>query len=622
MTQQPHARVAVIGAGPSGLYAVAALLASGEPLSVDVLDRLPAPYGLVRYGVAPDHVKMKSVIRVLQRPSTRPTSSSSATCAVGDGGVPVEVLRPALPRDHPRHRQLGGPPARRAGGGARRVARLRGVRQLVLRAPRPRRPATRCWTTPGSPSSGPATSRSTWRGCWPRPAEEMAGTDVPDPVLDALRGSAVTDVHVLIRRGPAARPVHPGRAAPDRRAGQGRRDRARRRAARGRCRGAGGQAAAAEPRDAHRVGRAAARPAGRAASTCGSCAARCGSSGADGRVSGVVVERNVIERRRAGASAPASEETLDVGLVVRAIGYAAEPVPGLPFDAAHRHRAQRGGRVVRDGVPVPGAYVTGWIKRGPTGVIGTNKGDATETVAALLADLPALPAPPRPSRRRCGQAGRARGAPGGLDGLAAPRRRGDPPRRAARRRAGEGRRAGRDARPRRTPRRAGSSGSGPWRPAQQGSTDTTAFSAERRSAKVAHSAFGERDRAGHGAVGHAVADVDEKVGDRERARAQGSADVEDALPATGGDDLVPAGQARGPGCAGGVVENSHVGLREGPLRWGPEPGLGRTRGSGAPAAWLSRRAAILPRQERGRCACDDDSARHTWGGNDPAPSGW
>src|SRR5918997_1904277 len=65
--QQRQARVAVIGAGPSGLYAAAALVASGGPVGVDVLDRLLAPYGLVRYGVAPDYVKMKSVIRVLQK---------------------------------------------------------------------------------------------------------------------------------------------------------------------------------------------------------------------------------------------------------------------------------------------------------------------------------------------------------------------------------------------------------------------------------------------------------------------------------------------------------------------------------------------------------------------------
>jgi ferredoxin--NADP+ reductase len=89
-------------------------------------------------------------------------------------------------------------------------------------------------------------------------------------------------------------------------------------------------------------------------------------------------------------------ETFDVGLVVRAIGYDAEPIPGLPFDAATGTVPNQAGRVVSDGVPVPGAYVTGWIKRGPTGVIGTNKGDGVETANAVLADLPLLPAPAHP----------------------------------------------------------------------------------------------------------------------------------------------------------------------------------------------------------------------------------
>ena len=88
--------------------------------------------------------------------------------------------------------------------------------------------------------------------------------------------------------------------------------------------------------------------------------------------------------------------TLDVGLVVRAIGYDAQPIPGLPFDPATGTVPNEGGRVVRDGVPVPGAYVTGWIKRGPTGVIGTNKADGIETAKAVLADLPTLPVPAHP----------------------------------------------------------------------------------------------------------------------------------------------------------------------------------------------------------------------------------
>ena len=117
--------------------------------------------------------------------------------------------------------------------------------------------------------------------------------------------------------------------------------------------------------------------------------------GAD-RVTGVVVERNVLtpDGRVRGTG---EEETLDVGLVVRAVGYTAEPIPGLPFDSATGTVPNVAGRVIEaDGTPVAGQYVTGWIRRGPTGVIGTNKHDAVEVVAAVLADLPALPPPAHP----------------------------------------------------------------------------------------------------------------------------------------------------------------------------------------------------------------------------------
>jgi ferredoxin--NADP+ reductase len=114
------------------------------------------------------------------------------------------------------------------------------------------------------------------------------------------------------------------------------------------------------------------------------------------RVTGVVVERNVLlpDGRVRGTG---EEETLEVGLVVRAVGYTGVPIPGLPFDADTGTVPNVAGRVVdADGSPVPGQYVTGWIRRGPTGVIGTNKHDAVETVASLLADLPGLPPPARP----------------------------------------------------------------------------------------------------------------------------------------------------------------------------------------------------------------------------------
>jgi ferredoxin--NADP+ reductase len=108
----------------------------------------------------------------------------------------------------------------------------------------------------------------------------------------------------------------------------------------------------------------------------------------------------VVERTAVGPDgrvrATGEQQSLPVGLVVRAIGYSARAIPGLPFDPATGTVPNEAGRVLRDGVPVPGAYVTGWIKRGPTGVIGTNKADAAETVAAVLADLPGLPAPAEP----------------------------------------------------------------------------------------------------------------------------------------------------------------------------------------------------------------------------------
>ncbi|WP_433280049.1 FAD-dependent oxidoreductase [Pseudonocardia xinjiangensis] len=391
--QQAQARVAVIGAGPSGLYAAAALLASGEPVSVEVLDRLPAPYGLVRYGVAPDHVKMKSVIRVLQKPFDPAHVEFLGGVRVGESGIPLDVLR-----DHFHavvhatgssvDRRLGVPGEELAGslGSGAFVSWYCGHPDHVDLQP--------LLDHPGVAVVGAGNVALDVARVLAKTADEMAETDVPEPVLAALRASAVRDVHVLIRRGPqhvrftpaelrqigelanADVVVHDdgllaaGVDEPEDRRQRQNLEMLREWAAHG---------STGKPRRVHlRFLRNPVRLLGE-----------------NGRVSAVVVERTRIdaEGRVVGTG---EEETLDVGLVVRAIGYDAEPIPGLPFDARTGTVPNEGGRVVRDGVPVPGAYVTGWIKRGPTGVIGTNKADAAETVAALLADLPALPAPPHP----------------------------------------------------------------------------------------------------------------------------------------------------------------------------------------------------------------------------------
>jgi ferredoxin--NADP+ reductase len=115
----------------------------------------------------------------------------------------------------------------------------------------------------------------------------------------------------------------------------------------------------------------------------------------DTAVTGVRLERTEL-RPDGSLVGTGDTQQLDVQLVVRAVGYRGAPLDGLPFDEASGVVPNDAGRVLRDGVPAPGDYVAGWAKRGPTGVIGTNKHDARETVRSLLADAEAgvLPAPP------------------------------------------------------------------------------------------------------------------------------------------------------------------------------------------------------------------------------------
>jgi ferredoxin--NADP+ reductase len=393
-------RIAVIGAGPSGLYAAAALHSAGAGVEIDVLDRLVAPYGLVRYGVAPDHVKMKNVIKVLQRPfaGDRPVRFLG-NVRIGAGGVPLEALR--------RHyhaivhatgssldRALGVPGEDLAGslGSGAFVSWYSGHPDLTELDP----PLDH----PGVAVVGAGNVALDVARVLAKSADEMAATDVPDPVLDALHASRVRDIHVLIRRGPAHIRFTPAElnqigeldnadvvvhdegglltpelveAAADKRQRQNLQmlfDWAQR-----------------EPAEIE-----SSRPARRIHLRFLRSPTRLLGDG--GRVSGVVAERNRLDDGRVLGTG--EQETLDVGLVVRAIGYSAEPVPGLPFDEGSGTVPNEGGRVVADGAPVPGAYVTGWVKRGPTGIIGTNKGDANQTVAALLEDLPSLPAPAQP----------------------------------------------------------------------------------------------------------------------------------------------------------------------------------------------------------------------------------
>ena len=160
----------------------------------------------------------------------------------------------------------------------------------------------------------------------------------------------------------------------------------------------------------------------------------------DGRVEGIVVGHNDLtgEGGRIRASDTGERETIECGLVLRSIGYRGEPLDdGMPFDPDRGLVPNEAGRVSDEsGAQVPGLYAVGWIKRGPSGVIGTNKKDASETVASLLADLEsgaiARAGGPRRGRRDRGAGRRASPRPRQLRGLEGDRRRRGRRRRAAR----------------------------------------------------------------------------------------------------------------------------------------------------------------------------------------------
>ena len=419
-------RVAVVGSGPAGLYTAealvkqAALLPSPVTIQVDVLDRLPTPYGLVRYGVAPDHKSIKSVANYLRR-----VLESPGVTFVGGVHFGTDVTREDL---------LHAYDAVVYATGAMRDRRL---------------------AIPGEdlPGSYAATDFVNWYCGHPdvdhgaftldaesaavigvgnvavdvarilaRDPDELEHTDIPEPVMAALRASKVREVHVIGRRGPAQAKfttkelrelgdlpgvhvsAHPAEvdltdgydasgesaalAASDRRV------RGNLVAITGWCGETDGEVAVGEGRRLRL--RFWLRPVEIQESSAGT-------------VAGLRLERTRLTD--SGEFEGTGEfETLEAQLVLRSVGYQSVPLPGVPFDTRTHTVPNASGRVLAEaGQPLPGEYVAGWLKRGPTGVIGTNKADAAETVQALLADLAGgpdvgegkLPRPgllPRPSQ--------------------------------------------------------------------------------------------------------------------------------------------------------------------------------------------------------------------------------
>jgi ferredoxin--NADP+ reductase len=245
-----------------------------------------------------------------------------------------------------------------------------------------------------------------------RDPAELHATDVPQPVLDALHASKVREVHMIGRRGPAHAKfttkelrelgelpgvelvVHADEAdlnafdsSGESRAGRGRPARPRQP---GRDLQVGAKAAAGPAPSGH-ARRLIVRFWLRPVEILGT-----------ERVGGITLERTAIDATgKFGGTGQL--ETLDAQMVLRSVGYQSVPLPGVPFDERASVVPNALGRVLGpDGSPLPGEYVAGWLKRGPTGVIGTNKSDAAETVRSLLEDLAGGPAVGRHPLPRAG----------------------------------------------------------------------------------------------------------------------------------------------------------------------------------------------------------------------------
>ncbi|MFD5692772.1 FAD-dependent oxidoreductase [Streptomyces rubiginosohelvolus] len=408
--------VAVVGSGPSGVYTAQALLQQSlvPDVRVHVLDRLPTPYGLVRYGVAPDHEKIKSL-----QSSLRAVLEDERVTFVGNVGV-------------------GGPD----GVSPARLAELYHAVVYCVGAS-----ADRALAVPGEglPGSYSATRFVSWYSAHPdigadpfardalearsavvigvgnvavdvarilaRGAGELRRTDVPRAALRALEESRVREVHIVGRRGPSqarfttkelrelgalpgARVVvdptelalDPAYAAPDGLPGTLPLPAVVRRnleVLRGWSVGGGAGAAGDMPGGAPGSADAVRRIRLRFFLRPVELLER------GGRVAGVRFARTAPDGA-GGVRDTGRYEDVEAQLVLRAVGYRGVELPGLPFDPVRGTVPHAAGRVLRGGVPSPGEYVAGWIKRGPTGVIGSNRSCAKETVASLLADAAAL----------------------------------------------------------------------------------------------------------------------------------------------------------------------------------------------------------------------------------------
>jgi ferredoxin--NADP+ reductase len=389
-------RVAIVGAGPTGFYAADHLIKSKIAVEIDIFDKLPTPYGLVRFGVAPDHQKIKTVTKAFDRTASKPNVRFFGNVKFGRD-IALEDMR-------------------------------RFYHQIIFTTGAQ---SDRKMGIPGEdlPGSHPATEFVAWYNGHPdfrdykfdlsqeraavvgvgnvamdvariltRTPEELAQTDIAGYALEALSQSKIKEVYILGRRGPAQAAftnpeikelgemadadifVLPAEAELDP-ISQDALDASKDRATAKKVEIIQSYARPISQTDKSRrlILRFLVSP------------VELYGSETDG-VTSMKLVHNQLYLTDAGALRPKATgkfEEIPIGLVFRSVGYRGVPLPGVPFNNSWGVILNEKGRVIdlKTQDPVIGLYTAGWIKRGPSGVIGTNKPDAVETVGLMLNDL-------------------------------------------------------------------------------------------------------------------------------------------------------------------------------------------------------------------------------------------
>ncbi len=384
-------RVAIVGSGPSGFYAAEHLLKHQPEIEIDLFDRLPTPFGLVRGGVAPDHQKIKSVIRVYEKIAANPAVRFYGNVRIGEDLTRDDLLRlyhaVIYAYGAQSDRALGIPGEDLAGSHAATdfVGWYNGHpdyrnREFDL--------GQESVVVVGVGNVAVDVVR-----ILARTPEELHTTDIADYALDALRQSLVRDIYMIGRRGPVqAAFTNPelkelgemAAADIDVRAAELELDPA---------------SAAALASEDHKVaaknletlrGFAAKPKRGKARTIHLRFLASPLQLEGEDRVERVMLGRNRLISGLEGdvrAELTGEREIIPAGLVFRSVGYLGTGLPGAPFDPRRGVMPNLHGRILAaPGQVSPGEYAVGWIKRGPSGVIGTNKPDAVETTELLLED--------------------------------------------------------------------------------------------------------------------------------------------------------------------------------------------------------------------------------------------